>query len=573
MNPFLIGAQRTAAPALQAGGGWLGVPLDIDRDLRGRIILLWFFSASSTDTALMAEELRGLQRRFADVLTVIGVHVPRFPRECRPATLRDAVGRLRLAHPVLDDHELVNWDALALRLTPSLVLLDSRGRIAGDGEGSGHEAALACAIAALVEEGDRERTLIRDAAASDGLLDGDLDLSPLAGDGELAFPSGAAAAITGGVLQRLVIADTGHDRVLLCAPDGQLLQTLTGFYQPHGLAFEHEQSLLVCETGCDRVWRVDLGSGIRTLVTDRVTAPTNVVCWHGMVVVAGASQHVLIGVTADGRTELLAGDGSEGLQDGAAAADARLAQPRGLAVTPADELAFVDAGSSALRILDRPGGTVRTLAGRAVGASGEHDGERDVARMQYPLGLAADGETLYVADTYNGRIRGWCDGRLTTVPLGCFAEPAALATLPGNRLLVVDRARHSAAILALDDQRVEDWDVGRVGAETPADLVVPTAMLADGGELLITVDVDLDGDGLDEQSSRPPVSVRVTAAAEWLLGEEREWQADELPVAVAVPVRHGAGRLVIEVRATCGDGDGGAMRERRAAHPVDVVVT
>lgn len=571
MNPFLTAGRRVDAPTLHAGGGWLGMPLDIGRDLRGRIILLWFFSASSIESTVAAEELRGLRRRFADVLTVLGVHVPYFPRERAPAAVRDAVGRLRLGHPVLDDHELVNWNTFALRLTPSLVLLDTHGRIAGDAEGSGHARALAHAVATLAEEGERDGTLVRDAEASDGLLDGDLDNSPLAGDGELAFPSGAAAWVTGDTVRLLAIADTGHDRLLVCGPDGQLLRAFAGFYQPHGLAFETDGTLLVCETGRHAVWRVDTFDGRRTLVTDQIAAPTDVVTWRGMVVVAGALDNVLVGVVPGGDTELLAGDGTEALRDGAAPFGVGLAQPRGLAVTADDRLAFVDAATSALRILDVPGGRVSTLVGHPANASGAQDGDRAAARLQYPLGLAADGHTLHVADAYNGRLRSWRDGQLDTVPLATFAEPAALAALPNNRLLVADRARHCAAIVDLGAGVVENWDVGRVGTDTPSALTVPTAMLADGDLLELVLDLDLDGDEIDDRSAVAPIAIRVTAAAEWLLAEKREWTTHQLPAEVEIPVRHGAGRVVVELRVACGDG--AALRERRAAQPVDVIVT
>lgn len=568
MIPFDTAVPRVAAPPLHVGGGWLGVPLNIARDLRGRIILLHFFAGSGLVSARVSDELRGLQRRYGEVLTIVGVHSPRFARERAPAPVHDAVARLRISHPVLDDHELVNWDAYAVRVPSTLILIDHRGRIVGDPEeGPGHMPALARAVERLIEEADRDGALRRDPDHGESLLDVDLDTSGLAGDGELAFPSGLAVQSVAGAVSRIAIADTGNDRVLLCRPDGQLDGVLTGYYQPHGLAFDEDGSLLVCETGRDAVWRVDAGSGGRQLITDRVVAPCDVIRWGELVVIAGSGQHLVVGVAADGAVELLAGDGAEGLRDGAAPLGASLAEPRGLAVTADGALAFVDAQSSALRVLDRPGGVVRTLIAGPANRD-EPDGRREDDGLQLPLGLVAAGPELYVADTFNGRLCRWRAGRLETIPARSFSEPAAVAVLPDGRLLVADRARQNVMRLDPGTGAVLDWDIGRPGAETPANLVPPTVLLAADSELEVELMLELDGDELDA-GGPPPIQVHASAAAEWLLGDVRDWTADELPVQLAIPVRRGAGRIVIEARVACGDGT--VVRERRTVQAVDVL--
>lgn len=570
MIPFDTAVPRAAAPVLHAGGGWLGVPLNIARDLRGRIILLHFFAGSGLVSARVSDELRGLQRRYGEVLTIVGVHSPRFGRERAPAPVHDAIARLRISHPVLDDPELVNWDAYAVRAPSTLVLIDHRGRTVGDPEeGPGHAPALARAIERLTEEGDREGALRRDPDHGEGLLDIDLDTSGLAGDGELAFPSGLAVQSVAGAVTRIAIADTGNDRLLLCRPDGQLDGVLTGYYQPQGLSFDGDGSLLVCETGRDAVWRVDVSSGTRRLVTDHVVGPCDVIRWGDLVVVAGGGQHVLVGIRDDGAVELLAGDGAEGLRDGPAPLGASLAEPRGLAVTADGALAFVDAQTSALRVLDRPGGVVRTLVAGWPAGGDTQEMPREQEGLQLPLGVAAAGADLYVADTFNGRLRRWRSGRLETVPTGSFSEPAAVVALPDGRLLVADRARQN--VMRLDPQTgaVLDWDVGRPGAETPATLVPPTVLLEAGSDLEVELALELDGDALDLADCPSPIQVHASAAAEWLLGDVRDWTADELPVQLAIPVRRGAGRIIIEARVACGDGT--IVRERRMVHAVDVL--
>lgn len=569
--PFDTSAPRAAPPPLHTGGGWLGVPLNVARDLRGRIVLLHFFAGSSLESARVDEELRALQRRFGEVLTVVGVHSPRMARERAPALVHDAVARTRISHPVLDDYERLNAAAYAIPGPATLVLLDHHGLFVGaPARGTGHTADLARAIEALILEGEAEDALQRDPDHGEGLLDVDLDTSGLAGDGELAFPTAVAAQLVGGEISRFAIADTGNDRVLLCRPDGQLDGVLPGYYQPQALAFDEDGSLLVCETGRDAVWRVDAAGGARTLVTDRVPAPCGIVRWGELLVVSGAARHVLLAVGDDGEVDLLAGDGEPRLRDGEAPLGASLAEPRGLAVTAAGELAFVDAQSSALRVLDRPGGTVRTLAGAGLDEWGQVDGDREQARLQLPLGVAAVGDDLYVADTYNGDLRRWRDGRLQTLPFTCFGEPAGITALPDGQLLVADRARQNVLRVDPAGGEVVSWEIGRPGALTPPELIPATVLLAPDGEVTVAVAVDLDGDVLDDApGSPPPIQVHASAAAEWLLGEPRDWTADALPVELAIPVRRGAGRVIIETRVACGDGE--VVRERRMVQAVDVI--
>jgi hypothetical protein len=229
---------------------------------------------------------------------------------------------------------------------------------------------------------------------------------------------------------RLAIADTGHDRVLLCAHDGEVLAEHGGLYQPQGVRWADDgDSLLVCETGAGRVWRIAT-DGASTLVTDALASPWDVVGWHGHVVVAEAGRHRLWAIDADGEPQVIAGSGGKGLFDGPALG-AGLAQPSGLAVTAGDELAWVDAGTSALRALDRPAGHVRTFVGEGLFDWGTADGGPGRASMQHPLGVAEGraGE-LWVADTFNDRLRVWREGHLWTVPIEGFDEPGGLDALP-----------------------------------------------------------------------------------------------------------------------------------------------
>ena len=98
---------RVRAPELRGAGGWINTdhPLSL-RDLRGRVVVLDFWTFCCINCLRVVEELRPLEERFGDRLVVIGVHSPKFPHEADHAAVQRAVARHRIHHPVLDDPDL-----------------------------------------------------------------------------------------------------------------------------------------------------------------------------------------------------------------------------------------------------------------------------------------------------------------------------------------------------------------------------------------------------------------------------------------------------------------------------------
>ncbi|MDX6687938.1 MAG: hypothetical protein QOF86_4066, partial [Baekduia sp.] len=133
---------RVRAPELDGAGGWIGVDDLSLAQLRGKVVLLDFWTLACVNCQRVLEELRGLERRFADTLVVIGVHSPKFPHENEHAAVRAAVARHRIEHPVLDDPAMTTWDAYAVRAWPTLVLIDAEGRVALTVSGEGHAVTL-----------------------------------------------------------------------------------------------------------------------------------------------------------------------------------------------------------------------------------------------------------------------------------------------------------------------------------------------------------------------------------------------------------------------------------------------
>ena len=119
---------RVRAPELR-GRGWLntgGRDLTL-ADLRGKIVLLDFWTFCCINCLHVLDELRPLEEKYADVLVTIGVHSPKFEHERDPEALAQAVERYGVAHPVLDDPDLLMWDRYAARAWPTLVRRRPRG--------------------------------------------------------------------------------------------------------------------------------------------------------------------------------------------------------------------------------------------------------------------------------------------------------------------------------------------------------------------------------------------------------------------------------------------------------------
>jgi sugar lactone lactonase YvrE len=565
---------RVRAPELDGDGGWIGVDgLTLAR-LRGKVVLLDFWTLACVNCQRVIEELRGLERRFADVLAIVGVHSPKFPHEHEHAAVRAAVARHRIEHPVLDDPAMTTWDAYAVRAWPTLVLVDADGRVALTVSGEGNAVRLASAIEGLVAEAEARGTLRREPLELDE--DGAVE-----GTGELAFPGKVAIEDGATRAPRLAIADTGHDRVLVCSLNGEVELELDGLYQPQGVRFDgvgDTAALLVCETGADRVWRLRLdGRGRRELITDRLASPWDVIVWQGHTVIAEAGRHRLWAVDRAGELQVLAGTGAEALVDGPGL-EAVLAQPSGLALTADGDLAFLDAEASALRVVRAGTFAVETLAGTGLFAWGEEDGDGERARLQHPLGLSlGPGGELYIADTFNDRIRVWRGAHLWTVPVEGFAEPGGIAALPDGRLLVADTGNHR--IVRVDPLRARAvmLDVGRpASSDAPSGqpaAVAGTIVEDAGATIPITLDLDPGDDDLDPAAG-PPIRVRAVSDVPGLLREPTAWTASALPVVIDLALGDGSGRVTVELlAATCGGGWDRVCRLRRTQRAYDVLLT
>ncbi|MBA6439213.1 NHL domain-containing thioredoxin family protein [Streptomyces sp. GMR22] len=469
---------RVRAPELIGRGGWLntgGTDLTLT-DLRGRIVILDFWTFCCVNCLHVLDELRELEEKHRDTVVIVGVHSPKFVHEAEHQAVVDAVERYEVHHPVLDDPELTTWKQYAVRAWPTLVVIDPEGYVVAQHAGEGHAHALETLVAQLEAEHAAKGTLRR----GDGPY-----VPPEPVPTELRFP-GKALLLPGGTF---LVSDTTRHQLVELAADGESVVRRIGagergltdgtserarFSEPQGLAMLPDGTVAVADTVNHALRRFDPATGeVTTLAgTGRqwwqgsptegparevdLSSPWDVAWFADRLWIAMAGVHQLWTYDPEaGTVRAAAGTTNEGLVDGPAE-EAWFAQPSGLAAA-GDRLWIADSETSAVRYVERDGKgfTVRTAVGTGLFDFGHRDGAADQALLQHPLGVTAlpDG-SVAISDTYNHALRRFdpATGEVSTLATD-LREPSG-AVLADGDIVVVESARHRLTRLRLPEEAV-----------------------------------------------------------------------------------------------------------------------
>ncbi|OAH14912.1 NHL domain-containing thioredoxin family protein [Streptomyces jeddahensis] len=471
---------RVRAPELIGKGGWLntGGQQYTLADLRGRIVVLDFWTFCCINCLHVLDELRELEEKHRDTVVIIGVHSPKFVHEAEHQAVVDAVERYGVEHPVLDDPELATWKQYAVRAWPTLVVIDPEGYVVAQHAGEGH----AHAIAKLVEELEAEHEAKGTLRRGDGPY---VPPEPVATD--LRFPGKALLLPSGNFL----VSDTTRHQLVELAADGESVVRRIGsgergfadgaagaaaFSEPQGLALiEDGAAVVVADTVNHALRRLDLATGAVTTLagTGRqwwqgsptsgparevdLSSPWDVAVFGGKVWIAMAGVHQLWTYDpVEQAVAVAAGTTNEGLVDGPGA-EAWFAQPSGLAVSADGErLWLADSETSALRWVDLDG-SVHTAVGTGLFDFGHRDGAAEQALFQHPLGVTAlpDG-SVAVSDTYNHALRRYdpATGEVTTLATDLREPSDAVLLAESGDIVVVESARHRLTRLRLPEEAV-----------------------------------------------------------------------------------------------------------------------
>jgi len=454
-------AEKIPAPEFADHLDWLNVdkPLTL-KELRGKVVVLDFWCYCCINCMHIIPDLHRLEDKYGPALEIIGVHSAKYVAEHATDNIRDAILRYGITHPVVNDRNFDIWNSYGAHAWPSLVLIDADGNVAAAMSGEGVYDAFDQKIGDLIHSAEAGGTINRTPIA----LHLEKDKAPPTA---LSFP-GKIAAADG----KLFISDSGHNRIVVInLADNTIDQTigdgnaglkdgsfaLAEFSRPQGVAVDGKM-LYVADTENHAIRAVDLAAKtVRTLARQGgISSPWDVLVHDGALYIALAGSHQLGRLDLGGKKiAVFAGSGREQITDGPLA-QAAFAQPSGLA-TDGSVLFSADSETSSIRAVNfDPAGRVRTVVGSGLFDFGDADGERGAVRLQHALGVCYHEGRLYVADTYNNKIKainpvngethtiigsgiaGFTDGPALLARLN---EPAGL-TFAGGKLYIADTDNH-----------------------------------------------------------------------------------------------------------------------------------
>lgn len=521
-HPF---PNRTPAPSFAGGSDWLNASGAVElRDLRGKFVLLDFWTYCCINCMHILPELKKLERAYPNTIVVIGIHSAKFETEKDADNIRQAILRYDIEHPVINDPDHLIWRRYGIRSWPSLCVIDPQGNLI-----AGHSGEID--FRTLNNFFKRAIPYYKNR----GLLDD----TPVRFDLERDRTDQQALNFPGKVLadadsNRLYISDSGHNRIVVTDLEGKWIKNIGSgvvgskngplhratFNNPQGLALDTHK-LYVADTQNHLIRVVDLKQ--EKVYTLAGTGKQNRMGWPGMdrvelspggllkklptswssspkqfplaspwallvhqkylyIAMAGSHQIWRMPLKKHAELEVFAGNGREDITDGIRVPQspprinrqgfgpeyASFAQPSGLA-SDGNILYVADSEGSAVRAVPFNDGNVNTVVGqsnlpqgRALFSFGDKNGKAETVRLQHVLGIAEHDGAIYVADTYNNKIKKIdVKNREATTIAGegtpgkqdlpaQFDEPAGLSYARG-KLYIADTNNHAIRTIDLEN--------------------------------------------------------------------------------------------------------------------------
>lgn len=485
---------QITAPEFADGLEWLNVdhPITLE-ELSGKIVLLDFWTFCCINCIHIIPDLKKLEEKYVEELVVIGVHSAKFTNEQGTDQIRQAILRYEITHPVVNDRDFKIWRSYGVRSWPTLVLINPHGKIIASKSGENIFDPFDSVIRQAIDHFDAKGELNRDPFLIE------LEMFDQT-EKFLSFPGKIKSDLD---TNTLIISDSNHNRILITDPDGKILDEIGSgeigqddgtfenatFNHPQGTTrigdliyiADTENHLIRVANVRSRQVKTIIGTGKQAIYFNVIgqgrkvplNSPWDLVYHDRKLYIAMAGFHQLW--IADLKTmeaKPHAGTGRESNVDGILSRSA-LAQPSGIAID-GEKLYFADSETSSIRSADiHPKGEVKTIIGKGLFDFGDIDGDHELARLQHPLGVAISGDQLYVADTYNSKIKiidpknqtsktyagigthGLTDGDPFSAQ---FNEPSGL-TILGDQLYVADTNNHQIRVIDLQTGIVRTLEI------------------------------------------------------------------------------------------------------------------
>ena len=195
------------------------------------------------------------------------------------------------------------------------------------------------------------------------------------------------------------------------------------FWNPYGIVCDSKDNLYVTDKLNQRIRKLSLSMGSKTWIVTTVAGngkagfndnvdglkaqfqyPTGITCdQSGNIFVVDTSNQRIRKITSDAVVTTIAGDGAPGYANNDQGLKAQFCYPYGITCNSRGDLYMADKINNRIRKITQ-NGCVSTVAG--AGSSDFLDATCLDAHFFSPYGIACDGDdNLYVADTYNNRIR------------------------------------------------------------------------------------------------------------------------------------------------------------------------
>ncbi|MGF1673451.1 MAG: thioredoxin-like domain-containing protein [Rivularia sp. (in: cyanobacteria)] len=462
---------RIRAPELPQNYSWLNTekPFSL-KQLRGRIIILDFWTYCCINCLHVLPDLKYLEQKYKDRITIIGVHSAKFDHEKEIANIRQAILRYDIEHPVLIDNNFRVWQEYTIKAYPTFVIIDPQGYIVATLTGEGKCQILDELITKLIQQHQEKSTI--DFQQLDFILE--KQKAPLITP--LAFPGKVLATD-----DKLFIADSGHHRIVVSNLNGKILHLIgsgkpglkdgnfeeTQFFSPQGMAFDKSTSILyVADTANHAIRKIDFkhnkietiaGTGKQNLnfkdinfkvcssaLETALNSPWDLVKLRNKLFIAMAGCHQIWELDlSTNLIKIYAGRGAESCFDGELSESA-FAQPSGI-TTDGNELYVADSEVSSIRVINLKTQQVRTICGSGdLNAFGDVDSQGFDVRLQHCLGIEYAQDYIWIADTYNHKIKlvnpvtGDCKSLLGDSYL---CEPSGISIFDGD-LYIADTNNH-----------------------------------------------------------------------------------------------------------------------------------
>ncbi|XP_057439055.1 protein SUPPRESSOR OF QUENCHING 1, chloroplastic isoform X2 [Lotus japonicus] len=500
---------------------WLNTaPLQFRRDLKGKVVLLDFWTYCCINCMHVLPDLDFLEKKYKNMpFLVVGVHSAKFDNEKDSEAIRNAVLRYDITHPVVNDGDMYLWQKLGISSWPTFAIIGPNGKLLAQLAGEGRKKDLDDFVeAALLFYG--KQNMLDDTPITLSL---EKDNDPRLLTSPLKFPGKLAIDVLN---NRLFISDSNHNRIVVTDLNGNFIVQIGSsgeeglqdgsfddatFNRPQGLAYNAKKNILyVADTENHALREIDfVNDKVRTLAgngtkgsdyigggkgdTQLLNSPWDV-CFHPLeekIYIAMAGQHQIWEHNIlNGITRAFSGDGYERNLNGSSSTSTSFAQPSGLSLSrDLTEIYVADSESSSIRAVDLKTGGSRLLAGGDPVFSdnlfkfGDQDGIGSEVLLQHPLGVLCgkDGE-IYITDSYNHKIKkfdptskrvstiagtgkaGFRDGTAVTAQL---SEPSGIIEGNSGRLFIADTNNSIIRYLDLNTDEFELHTLELKGFQPP----------------------------------------------------------------------------------------------------------